>query len=60
MNIQRLDRGRSGMFGNNRGRPTNGDVEKLVESLSDKEADEVLSDPVVADILRRKCKTSKA
>jgi hypothetical protein len=48
------------MLGNNRGRPNNGDIEKLVESLTDEEADKVLSDPVVADILRRKCKASKA
>jgi hypothetical protein len=48
------------LLGNGVKRPTNGDVEKLVATLSEAEADEVLNDPVVADILRRKCKTSKA
>ena len=48
------------LLGNGMKRPTNGDVERLVESLTEEEADKVLNDPVVADILRRKCKTSKA
>jgi len=48
------------LLGNGIKRPTNGDVEKLIGELSEEEADEVLNDPVVADILRRKCKASKA
>jgi len=48
------------MLGNNRGRPNNGDIEKLVVSLSEEEADEVLRNPVVEDIIRKRCKAQKA